>query len=157
MKEREKFLSSQGRPRSPRSIQHGGRLPVALGGIILKMMENALKNNFSWEQSNLQLETEGILAQSFRLGKSFQEGYKTGKLSHALEEDLAQVTKNSETSLSRNVHYLICECFEQLDADARFNDTQNEENSLTDHEAGHLIWEKITEVLGEGNLSLTYL
>ena len=123
------------------------------------MMENALKNNFSLEQTTLQLETEGILAQSFRLGKSLQAGDKTGKLSHALErleEDSVNVTMNKETSLSPNVHYLICKCFGQLDADARFNDIQKEENSFADHEAGHLIWEKIAELLGEGNFILTY-
>ena len=103
--------------------------------------KKAPKHNFSLDQTSLQLETEGILAQSFQLEKSLQEGYKTGKLSH------------SETSLSRNVHYLICQCFEQLDADARFNGFQYEEISFTDHETGHLIWEKITEVLGEGKLS----
>lgn len=121
-------------------------------------MENALQQNFSLGQTSLHLETESILTQSFRLGKSLQEGYKTGKLSHSfdsLEGDFAKVTRNSETSLSRNVHYLICESFEQLDADARLNGIQNEGNSFTDHETGHLIWEKITEVLGEGNLNLT--
>ena len=119
-------------------------------------MENVLKNNFSPGQTSLQLETESILTQSFRLGKSLQKGYKTGKLSNELEADFAKVTRNSETSLSRNVHYLICECFEQLDADARFNGVQSEGHSFTDHETGHLIWEKITKVLGEGNLNLTY-
>lgn len=119
------------------------------------MMESALKNNFSLGQTSLQLETESMLAQSFRLGKSLQEGYKTSKLSHALEEDFAKVTRNSETSLSRYVHYLICEYFEQLDADARFDSIQYEEISFTDHETGHLIWEKITEVLGEGKLNLS--
>ena len=114
-------------------------------------MEKAPKHNFSLGQTNLQLETESILAQSFQLGKSLQEGYKTGKLSHGLEKDFA---RNSETSLSRNVHYLICECFEQLDAAARFNGFQYREISFTDHETGHLIWEKITEVLGEGKFSI---
>ena len=127
------------------------------GGIILKMMENTLKNDFSLGQTSPQLETERILAQPLRPGKSIQEGYKTGKLSHALEEDFAKVTSNSGTSLSRNVHYLICEHFKQLDAVARFNGIQFEEISFTDHETGLLIWGKITEVLGEGNLSLTYL
>ena len=117
------------------------------------MMENAPKNNFSLDQTCLQLETEGILAQSFQLGKSLQS-YKTCKLSNAyLEKDFAKVTRNSETSLSRNVHYLICECFEKLDDDTRVNSIQYEEISFTDHETGHLLWEKITEVLGEGKLS----
>lgn len=118
------------------------------------MMEKAPKHNFSLGQTSLQLETEDSLAQSFQLGKSLQEGYKTSKLSHGLEKDFAiKGARNCETSLSRNVHYLICECFEQLDAAARFNGFQYEEISFTDHETGHLIWEKITEVLGEGKFS----
>ena len=121
------------------------------------MMEKAPKHNFSLGQTNLQLETESILAQSFQLGKSLQEGYKTGTLSHGLEKDFAKVTRNSETSLSRNVHYLICECFEQLDAAARFNGFQYEEIYFTDHETGHLIWEKITEVLGEGKFFVRHM
>lgn len=124
------------------------------GSVILTMVENSLKNNFALEQTTLQFETEGIVAQSFGLGKSLQRGDKTGKLSHALErlgEDFVKVTMTKETSLSRNVRYLISKYFRQLDAEARFNGIQKEEISFTD-ETGHLIWEKITKVLGEGNL-----
>ncbi|XP_078349682.1 endoplasmic reticulum membrane-associated RNA degradation protein-like [Oculina patagonica] len=111
-------------------------------------MENSLKNNFSLEQRDIQLQTEGTLAQSFWLGKSLQTAYKTGELSSALEEELDKVyTKNSETSLSQNVHQLICESFQQLDAAIRINGIQNQEDTFT--EAGHLIWGKIREVLGE--------
>ena len=49
------------------------------------MVENSLKTNFALEQTTLQFKTEGIVAQSFGLGKSLQAGDKTGKLSHALE------------------------------------------------------------------------
>ena len=115
-------------------------------------MENSLKHNFSLEQRDLQLQTEGILAQSFWLGKSLQEGYNTGKLSLscALEEEFGKVTKNSETSLSKNVHQLICESFKQLDAAIAINGVQNRERTFT--EAGHLIWGKINEVVGEGEI-----
>lgn len=123
------------------------------GSVILKMVENSLKNNFALEQTTLQFKTEGIVAQSFRLGKSLQAGDKRGKLSHALGrlgEDFVKVTMTKETSLSRNVRYLISKYFRQLDAEARFNGIQKEEISFTD-ETGHLIWEKITKVLGQGN------
>ena len=123
------------------------------GSVILKMVENSLKNNFALEQTTLQFKTEGIVAQSFGLGKSLQAGDKRGKQSHALErlgEDFVKVTMTKETSLSRNVRYLISKYFRQLDAEARFNGIQKEEISFTD-ETGHLIWEKITKVLGQGN------
>lgn len=111
-------------------------------------MENNLKNDSLLEQK-----TDSTLAQSFWLGKSFQEGYKTGKLSHkyALEDEFAKVMRNSETFLSNSVHQLICESFEHLDAAVRINGIQKQEYIFT--EAGHLMWGKIEEVLGEGKLN----
>lgn len=62
--------------------------------------------------------------------------------------NFAKVDGNCQTFLSRNVHQLICKYFEQLDTAARIDGILRPDCNFI--EDGHLVWDKIREILGQG-------
>ena len=100
----------------------------------------------------LKHESQSSLIQSFWFGKALQRAYNEGKTLanvNLVNEngEFVNPTEHKETSLSRNVHKLICESFEQRD-DAVISCT---ECSITSAEIENLeIWVKISRLLREG-------
>ena len=101
----------------------------------------------------LKYESQSSLIQSFWFGKALQRAYNDGKALANVNsvnenrEFVNPITEHKETSLSRNVHKLICESFEQRD-DAVISCT---ECSITSAEIENLeIWVKISHLLREG-------
>ena len=107
----------------------------------------------------LKYESQSSLIQSFWFGKALQRASNEGKplpnVNSVNENgEFVNPTEHKETSLSRNVHKLICESFEQRDH-AVISYT---ECSITSAEIENLeIWVKISRLLREGtarNLSV---
>ena len=100
----------------------------------------------------LKHESQSSLIQSFWFGKALQRAYNEGKTLanvNSVNEngEFVNPTEDKETSLSRNVHKLICESFEQRD-DAVISCT---ECSITSAEIENLeIWVKISRLHREG-------
>ena len=100
----------------------------------------------------LKHESQSSLIQSFWFGKALQRAYNEGKTLanvNSVNEngEFVNPTEHKETSLSRNMHKLICESFEQRD-DAVISCT---ECSITSAEIEKLeIWVKISRLLREG-------
>ena len=113
-------------------------------------MESHHENNFSLEQ-----QSQSTLVQSFWHGKSLQKAYKEGKPSPNSMNDKIASTRHHETSLSRNVHQLICESFEQLVAASTIRRIPSRECIFIRAELESLaIWRKVRRALGEGTTLL---
>ena len=110
-------------------------------------MENPYRNNPSSE-----LQSQSALVQSFWYGKSLQTAYKMEKTPpQSLKDKFADTISRSETSLSGNVHKLICEPFKQIDSGVAAHGILNQNTLFTKDEFEVLdIWKKIESTLGEG-------
>ena len=110
-------------------------------------MENPYKNYLS-----LELQTQSAIVQSFWYGKSLQTAHKMGKTPQQTQKDkFADTIRCIETSLSGNVHKLICEPFKQLDSGVAVHGMPNQNTLFTKDELKLLdIWKKIESTLGEG-------
>ena len=110
-------------------------------------MEDSCRNDLSSE-----LQSQSALVQSFWYGKSLQTAYKMEKTPpQSLKDKFADTISRSETSLSGNVHKLICEPFKELDSGVAAHGIPNQNTLFTKDDSELLdIWKKIESTLGEG-------
>lgn len=110
-------------------------------------MENPYRNDLSFE-----LQSQSALVQSFWYGKSLQRAYKMEKTpAQSLKDKFADTVRRSETSLSGNVHKLICEPFKEFDSGVAAYGMPNQNTLFPKDEFELLdIWKKIESTLGEG-------
>ena len=112
-------------------------------------MEKPYKNYLS-----LELQSQSTLVQSFWYGKSLRTAYKMEKTPpQSLKDKFADTIyiSRGETSLSGNVHKLICEPFKELDSGVAVHGIPNQ-NTLSIKDEFELldICKTIESTLGEG-------